>query len=330
MAAYTTIDDPEAYIQIKAYSGTGSSLALTFDGETDMQPNMVWLKGRSDAGNHFLYDSVRGANRGLVPNDTDDEDTSGESTSYLTSFDSDGITLGGSYDNTNASGRTYVTWCWKETADAGLDIVTFTGTGSANNVSHSLSAVPTMFIVKRRDAAGSWQVYHESLGNTKFLVLNQTGGEQTASSRWNDTSPTSLVFTVNTDADVNASSGTYVTYCFAAKQGFSKFGSYKGNSNANGTFIYTGFRPAYVMVKRTDDVSDYQIQDSKRIGYNVNNYRLNANTSLVETTSGVMDFVSNGFKFRGTPMNTTGGTFIYMAFAEAPFVNSNGVPCNAR
>ena len=343
-------DNPQLFFQVKLYSGTGSSLALTFDGSEDMQANLVWLKCRSHSGNHFLYDSVRGANRSLVPNDTDAEDTSGESTNYLTSFDSDGITLGGSYNNTNASGRTYVAWCWKAggsassnsngsitssvsaSTTAGFSIVSYTGTGSnPSTIGHGLGSVPRMIITKRRSGdTASWHSYHASIGNSYDIYLNGANAKASDTS-WNSTTPTSSVFTIN-GANVNISSTPYIAYCFAEKQGFSKFGSFVGNSNTNGPFIYTGFKPSLVIAKVASDINDWFMFDNKRSSFNAVDDSLFPNKSDAESTSHVIDFLSNGFKIRDSDgtVNSTGNTYIYIAFAEAPFVNSKGVPANAR
>ena len=327
MAAYTTINDPEAYFQVKTYTGNNTTdTAITFDGDTDMSPNFVWIKCRSSGNSSALFNSVIGPDYHLVSNDNAAQAGDG---SYFKSFDSDGFTLGIG-GQVNDSGVTYVAWCWKETADAGFDIVTYTGDGNNRDISHSLSAVPDFIAVKNNTSARTWINGHTSLGWDKNLYFDMSNAENDSADMWNDTAPTSLVFTVGTSVGVNENTDSIIAYLWSGKQGFSKFGKYTGNSSADGPFIYTGFKPAFVMVKRTDNTSDWQMQDNKRIGYNVNNYRLSANLADAETTSGVMDFVSNGFKFRGTPMNTTGGTFIYMAFAEAPFVNSNGVPCNAK
>ena len=331
--AYTTIDNPELYFQVKLYTGSGANQSITLDGSEDMQPDLVWIKDRTNTNNQVWTDSVRGVEKVILSNASNAEATY---TDGLTAFNSDGFSLGDDDDgqmnvNTNAC----VAWCWKE-ASGIFDIVTYTGTGSANNVSHSLSAVPKMFMVKRRDSSGSWQVYHGTQGATKFLVLNQTGAVQTASSRWNDTSPTSSVFTVNTDSDVNGSSATYVAYCFAEKQGFSKFGKFTGNGNNDGTFVPLSFRPAFLIIKETSNADDWQLWDNKREDYtgNPNETTLDPATSGSELDSSnrAVDFLSNGFKLRtsNATINTSGETFLYMAFAEQPFVNSNGVPCNAR
>jgi hypothetical protein len=344
MAAYTTIDNPELYFQTKLYTGDGTtSNAQTFDGSEDMQANMIWFKRRSGAANHFLYDSVRGANRSLVPNDTDAEATSGEQTTYLASFDSDGFTLGDDVNNINASSETYVAWAWKESATAGFDIVSYTGDGSNRTISHSLSAKPAMIIVKQRSASRDWWVYNKNLdgtdGATGVLYLSTTDAAGTsATTSWNSTAPTTSVFSLGTTVGVNADSGTYIAYCFAEKQGYSKIGSYTGNGNADGPFVYLGFRPAFIMFKNTEAAEAWMLFDNKRSGSNgsspAGNYQLQPNLSDDENAAGpaaYMDFCSNGFKLRtATNSLNVAQKYIYMAFAEAPFVNSNGVPNNAR
>jgi len=345
--AYTTINKSTDHFNTVTYTGNGGTNAITGVG---FQPDMVWTKNRSSAQNHLLYDAVRGIGYYLYPNLTNAQGGSGGSGTF-NSFDSDGFTLG-SGDDSNVNGENGVAWSWKAAnsagsantdgtinstvsvnTTAGFSIVKYTGTGSNATVGHGLGAVPKMFIVKRRDGADSWYIFNSNLGsNDAYIVLDSTNASSTSNGNtlWNSTAPTNQVFSLGTNGVVNGSGRTYVAYCFSEKVGYSKFGSYIGNGNADGTFIYTGFKPAFVMVKRTDNTSDWQMQDNKRIGYNINNYRLKANLSDAETTSGVMDFISNGFKFRGTPMNTSGGTFVYMAFAEAPLVGSNNVPCTAR
>jgi hypothetical protein len=210
--------------------------------------------------------------------------------------------------------------------------VSYTGTGTQpSTVGHGLGVTPKMFIVKPRTDAQSWCVYHESVGAGYVTYLDITSGSG-GSSVWNSTSPTSSVFTVN-DNQVNSSGITYIAYCFADVKGFSKFGSYTGNGNADGTFVYTGFKPAFTMIKRTDTTSDWNIMDNKRaVSFNPNTKELYANSSQVEATGGqtIRDFLSNGFKLRGTSggTNASGGTYIYMAFAEEPLVGDN--PATAR
>ena len=333
MAAYTTIDNPELYFQTKLYSGDGSTdVSHTFDGSEDMQANLIWFKRRNGSANHFLYDSVRGANRSLVPNDTDVEATSGEQTTFLSSFDSDGFTLGDDSNNVNGSGQSYALWAWKESATAGFDIVTYTGTGSAKTENHSLSAKPEFFVVKSRTFGEQWECYHKSLGATKCMQWDDDSAEADIAGRFNDTEPTTSVFTVG-DADaVNKNTYTYVTYLWRSVQGFSKIGKYKGTGNANGTFIYTGFRPAWVFIKKTSGSDNWILVDNKRDGYNGSVEPIYINLANAEATAEPMDLLSNGFKMLRTDggENASGATYIYMAFAEQPFVNSNGVPNNAR
>ena len=350
--AYTDIDDPSAYFQTAIYTGNGgSSQAVTFNGNSDMQPDWLWLKVRSHGGNHFAYDSVRGATKALVPNDTDSEDTS---YGYFSSFDSDGFTLGSADNNVNGSGRTYVGWGWiagtsftndasgtgigtidsagSFNNDAGFSIVSFTGTGSAGTIKHGLNSPPSMIIQKSRSSALNWKVYHKSLGATKYLNLDETGAAATASTIWNDTEPTSSVYSVGT-GNTNSSSVNYIAYCFAEKQGYSKFGSYIGNGNADGTFAYTGFKPAFVMVKASSASSyDWVMLDNKRDPFHVADESLYANLSGAVQTSNNTDFIAQGFKLRSTAAgnNGSGTTYIFMAFASNPFTTSSGVPATAR
>ncbi len=347
--SYTNgLDDPTLYFNTVLWTGDASSnRAITGVG---FQPDWLWIKDRDATENHCLFDSVRGADKRLFSNSTSAEDTL-NSSNRLVSFDTDGFTIGLD-GNVNGSGDKYVGWSWlgggtassntdgsitssvSASTTAGFSIVSYTGTGSSATVGHGLGAVPKMFMVKRRDSSGSWQVYHGTQGATKFLVLNQTGGVQTASSRWNDTEPTSSVFTVNTDPDVNGSSATYIAYCFAEKKGYSKFGSYEGNGNNDGTFVYTGFKPAWVVTKSIDTTSHWNCKDNKRSTFNTVDDYHKLNEATAEDTgvsSHAMDFLSNGFKHRGNNDEVNGSeTYIYMAFAESPFVTSTGIPTTAR
>ena len=330
--AYTTIDDPSAYFQTTLYSGTGSSQAVTNTGNSDLQPDWVWLKVRSNGTyGHVVFDSVRGVNKALFPNANNVEEDQSSDVS-LSSFNSDGFTVGGYFNNVNQSGQTFVSWQWKETADAGFDIVSYTGSGSAKTVAHNLGVKPDVIICKSRSGTEEWRPYFSALGATYGMRLNGTNAKDDDAGYWNDVEPTSSVFTVGTNAGTNGSSVTFIAYCFSAKQGYSKFGSYKGNDNANGTFVYLGFSPAWIMIKRTDSVNDWIILDNKRNPINPSNERILANTNAAASTANTMvDFLSNGFK----PRSTYGGinsvnNFIYMAFAENPFVTSTGVPATAR
>ena len=328
--AYTTIDNPELYFQTKLYTGNDGTQSLTLGGDEDMQPDFVWFKARSgDAASHTLFDSVRGAQKRLNADSGNAESTL---TTGLSSFDSDGFSIGSNADM-NANTVTYVAWCWKESATAGFDIVSMTGTGSARTNAHSLSAVPQWIMVKELDNAGSWYTYTESQGNTKSMFINATNAVSAGSSGyWNDTTPTSSVFSLGTDGGVNQASTAYVAYVFRSVQGFSKFGTYLANSNVDGPFVYLGFRPALVIVKCASDVNDWAALDDKRSPFNPVDDSVYPNTSAAEVTSHVIDFLSNGFKIRDSDgtVNSTGNTYIYMAFAEAPFVNSEGVPTPAR
>ena len=328
--AYTTIDNPELYFQTELYTGNDGTQSLTLDGDEDMQPDFVWFKARSgDAASHTLFDSVRGAQKRLNADSGNAESTL---TTGLSSFDSDGFSIGSNADM-NTDGVTHVAWCWKETATAGFDIVSMTGTGSARTQAHSLSAVPQWIFVKELDNAGSWYTYTESQGNTKAMFLNATNAVSAGSSGyWNDTTPTSSVFSLGTDGGVNQASTAYVAYVFRSVQGFSKFGTFLANSNVDGPFVYLGFRPALVIVKCASDVNDWAAFDAKRSTVNPVDDSIYPNTTATENTNHIIDFLSNGFKIRDSDgtVNSTGNTYIYMAFAEAPFVNSNGVPCNAR
>ena len=349
--AYTTIDKPSDYFNTVLYTGnSGSNRGITGVG---FQPDWVWLKTRSKANSHILIDSVRGQER-LRSNTTGGEvDVSSE----FISFDTDGFTVTENAANEmNNNSTTYANWNWKAGTsftndasstgigsidsagsfnnDSGFSIVSYTGTGSNGTIKHGLNTAPSMIIFKNRSSVKGWSVYHKSIGATKFLFLNETSAEQTYTPMFNNTEPTSSVFSVGTDLATNVSGNNYIAYCFAEKQGYSKFGSYTGNGNADGTFVYTGFKPAWVMWKRTDATNDWYIYDNKRNSFNTMGRRLEANRSDDEVNSGsaIVDFVSNGYKFRGTDpsWNVSGGTFIYMAFAEESFVSSSGVPATAR
>jgi hypothetical protein len=330
MAAYTTIDNPELYFQVKLWTGTGSEIAATLDGSENMQPDLVAIKARTDAESHKVYDSVRGVTKHIEFDTSDAEATEAQG---LKSFDSDGFTIG-TYSSINASSsHTYVAWCWKESADAGFDIVSYAGTGSAHTEAHSLSAVPKMIIATNRERSSNWLVYHAGMDVTgnNTLFLDSTSAQDASQNYWNDTAPTSSVFSVGDRLENNYSSENIIAYAFAPKQGFSSMGSYLGNGNADGAFVYTGFRPAFVIQKRTDTTGNWVMTDTGRSPDNESHETLYPNLNNAEEGMG-KDLLSNGFKCRTSDatINASGGTYIYMAFAEAPFVNSNGVPCNAR
>jgi len=340
MAAYTTIDDPEAYFQVKIYTGDGATTqAITLDGDTDMQPDLVWIKSIGAGQSHILVDAVRGANKYLGANHTGAEGTDIDS---VTAFGSDGFTVGDDA-SVNQSSTALVAWCWKESATAGFDIVAYTGNGTDDtDISHSLSAVPKMIIVKNRDAADAWQVYHganTSAPETDYLVLDTNAGTADAADRWSDEAPTSSVFTLGDGAEVNTNTEDYIAYCFADVQGFSKFGGYTGTASSGSVFNYTGFFPSFLLIKKTSEAAPWQLFDLARDGNrNPLNQIIFPDTSAANSDDpyNYIDALSNGFRLytgpsgQGTETNKSGHTFIYMAFAEAPFVNSNGVPCNAR
>ena len=333
MAAYTTIDNPELHFQVKIWTGTGSSNALTLDGSEDMQPDYVAIKQRSSTQQWNTYDDLRGVQKYLGWNTTGQEETQSQG---LTAFGSDGFTVG-TDDMVNKSSETYVAYCWKESATAGFDMVLYTGSGSAHTIAHSLSAVPSVVILKGRSFGDGWGQYHKTSGNPAILAFDGDVADR-YSSKWgpffNSTAPTSSVFSVGTDTAINTSSGTHIAYLFAEKQGFSKFGSYKGNGNADGPFVYTGFRPAMVIIRNSSATGNWEIFDTKRSTYNLMHATLYADTNSAEYTGtgNQIDVLSNGFKVRNEDTNTNdnGETTVFMAFAEQPFVNSNGVPANAR
>ena len=330
--AYTDIDDPSAYFQTALFTGNAGTNAITNTGNSDLQPDWVWFKCRSATEHHGLFDSVRGVTKGVYPNLANAEDNLSDT---VASFNSDGFTMGadtGSGGAFNGNTKTMVAWQWKETATAGFDIVSYSGNNSTNRqISHSLSAKPDMMLVKCRQA-GLWKIYHSSLGATKYLVLSDTAGVVDNNSTWNDTEPTSSNFTLGDDGNVNETGETYINYLFAEKQGYSKFGSYVGNGNADGTFVYTGFKPSFVMVKSTGGESNWQMSDNKRNTFNEVNKHLRANSSGAEFTNYPIDFLSNGFKLRATDTDTNGSgtTYIFMCFASNPFQTSTGVPTTAR
>ena len=350
--AYTNVNDPSVYFQTTLYTGNGGTQSVTNGGNSDLQPDLVWIKDRdSGAAYHRLVDTVRGATKLLYSNGTNAQDTDATS---LTSFNSDGFTVS-SGGGVNASGNSFVSWNWKAgtsfTNDAsstgigtidsagsfnntsGFSVVSYTGTGSNGTIKHGLSTAPEMYITKSLSSARSWAVYNQNIGNTKAVFLNSTDAQDTDATYWNSTSPTSSVLSLGTRSEMNHSGENFIAYCFAPKQGYSKFGSYAGNGNADGPFTYTGFKPAFVMIKNTSSGSTkWTMCDNKRDGFNDNNHRLFANENEAESTSNPWEMYSNGFKMTttGSFVNASGSNYIYMAFAENPLVGSNFVPTTAR
>ena len=326
------IADPSEHFNIITRAGSNSSSAITGVG---FQPDFIWTKVRGSADSNVLYDAVRGSD--YLFSDTEGSESD---TVQITSYDTDGFTYPGNMGIINRSGQTYVDWCWKAggtavsntdgtitssvsaNTTAGFSIVSYTGNRANATVGHGLSKAPEMIIVKDRSAVKDWLVYHTSIGNTKNLRLNETDAEDVEALYWNNTSPTASVFTLGASSTGNTDDDTYIAYCWHSVEGYSKFGKYTGNGDADGTFVYLGFRPAYMMVKRSNAADNWVIFDAERVGENPLDEALRANTS--DSTSGYSgcpsDFVSNGYKIRGTcsSLNTLDDTYIYMAFAERP------------
>ena len=337
MAAYTTIDNPELYFQTKIYTGDGNDdRNIVFDvTDTSLQPNMLWSARRDSADNLSLYDSVRGDGKELRTAETGAQYDRSDN---IQALNSNGFQVG-TDGQVNASGGTYVSWAWKESATAGFDILTFEGNSTDDtDISHNLSAVPHWIICRNIDSAKDWCVYHHkntSAPETDLLVLNTTAATSDSNDKWSDEAPTSSVFTVGDSSQLNASGDTSIAFLWSEKQGYSKFGTYEGNNNASGPYIYLGFKPAWFMTKKSNGSKDWNIYDNKRSdsgGGNPNDQYLEANTNGAEQSGQDIDFLSTGVKIRSTSSEVNGddNNFIYMAFAESPLVNSNGVPNNAE
>lgn len=320
-------------MDVALWTGNGSTQNIT---GLAFNPDFVWTKTRSQANNNFLFDSVRGATKYLCSDLTIAEFTSANT---LTSFNSDGFTTGSDND-TNASGRTFVAWAWdagtstvsntagsitsqvRANVSAGFSVVTYTGNNTAGaTVGHGLGVAPALIINKQHSGGNNWWTYHASLGATKYLVLDLTNAAGTANTVWNDTAPTSTVFTIGVTGVTNTNSATYVNYCFAPVVGYSNGFSYTGNGSTDGVFQYLGFRPRLIMLKRSDSTSNWTLLDTSREGYNVDNDPLYPNLSDAEGTTDLLDITSNGFKLRSTDasVNASAGTYIGFAWAENPF-----------
>ena len=342
--AYTTISKSTDHFNTKTYSGNSGTQNITGIG---FQPDMVWTKKRDGTDDHNIFDAVRGVTKEIRPNKSDYEDTASNG---LTAFGTDGYTIG-DWGLMN-QGHTYVSWNWRAGAGAGssntdgsinttstsvnttsgFSISKYTGTGSVATIGHGLGVVPKMIWVKRLDSSSDWRIYHHSNGNTHQMFLNTDGNKDDDNTIWNDTSPTSSVFTVGTNTGSNANGGTYVAYCFAEKMGFSRFGSYLGNGNADASFIYTGFRPALIIGKALTANYDWWMLDTKRDTHNSGDTVLYPNANAGDASNTVLDIVSNGFKMRNSNIQfcQSGTSYIYMAWAEASLVGSNNEPCKAR
>jgi hypothetical protein len=333
----TSTTQADDYFNAVLYTGDRTDRTIT----VGFQPDWVWVKSRNQADNHYLMNAVVGTGKYLCSNLTDAEATNANT---LTAFTSTGFSIGNT-GTTNETGRTYVAWNWKANGagstntagsitstvsantTAGFSVVTYTGNGTNGaTVGHGLGVAPSFFVVKERNGSSSWVVYTAVTGNTQFLVLNNTDAVQTASTLWNNTSPTSTVFTVGTSGAVNTNTSTYVAYCFAPIAGYSRFGSYTGNGSTDGPFVFCGFRPKYLLIKKTDSIpagnGEWIIFDGVRKTYNWQGPYLLANSSAAEGSSAeYIDFLSNGFKFRSSnsTLNGNGSVSIYAAFAEFPF-----------
>jgi len=353
--AYTTINKSTDHFNTKLYTGDGNnSKAITGVG---FQPDWIWIKKRSGAASHVISDSVRGVTKTIYTESTSAELTS-DQYGWVSAFGTDGFTT----SNTNVgaineNGGTYVSWNWKgggsgstnndgavtstvsANTTSGFSIVSYTGTGSTTTVGHGLGAKPSVVIYKQRNTTNAWRMMTDVSGTLKRLYLNATDAE--ASIIDSSTAPTSTVLNIGTGSEVNTSSGTYIAYCFAEKTGYSKFGTYAGNNNTDGTFVYTGFKPAWILAKaasgsQTPQNQSWPLWDNKRSstgGFNENSYKLYPNATDAEATSGIaqVDILSNGFKFRNsTHQSNSTNTYFYMAFAEAPLVGSNNIPATAR
>jgi hypothetical protein len=329
----STIPAGNKFMDADVYTGNGSSQTRTLN----FQPDFIWNKIRSQAYDHNLFDVIRGVDKRLISNLTLQELTI---TNALTAFNSNGYSVG-NYVSINGSGESIVNWAWKANGagvtntagtitstvsantTSGFSVVTYTGTGTTGTIGHGLGVAPSFIILKSRSNVDEWYCYHASLGATQRIQLSQTSGSVTTS-LWNSTAPTSSVYSAAGGFSGNVSGWTIVAYCFAPIAGFSAFGSYTGNGSTDGPFIYTGFRPRWTLIKRTDSTASWYIHDSARDTYNAERLELYANFSFGEGTFVALDTLSNGFKMRNSDAayNASGGTFVYACFAENPFRNA--------
>ena len=332
---------PSDFFNVVLYTGNATAdrqITLGF------QPDMAWAKSRTNTENHALFDSVRGGYR-IMP----DQDNAQDANTGVTAWNSTGYVIGSS-DSFNSNSQDFVNWAWKMGTTSGLSggtitpsgysfsttagqsVIAWTGTGSAGTIPHGLGKTPDMIIVKETSHTTNWAVYSTLVGKSGFLKLNTTAAEEGGTTNWNSTLPTASLFSVGGGGQTNTSGRTYVAYCFANIPGYSKSGYFVGNSNSDGPFFYTGFRPAFILAKNTNSSTDWMILDDKRLGYNEANYRFKANTNVAEASDISGDIVSTGFKIRTTSSdwNTSGDLYVYLAFAEFPLVSSNDMPGVAR
>ena len=350
MAEYISFQ-PRDNFKTHLYTGTGASNAQTFPETTAMQPDLTWIKNIETTDTHIWTDAVRGATKYITSYDGALEATNAES---LKSFDSDGFTVG-TMNEVNTNTESFVSLNWKGgttsgiatdgsttitpsaysfNQTAGISIIKYEGNDTSGaKVAHGLGTIPQFAIFKNLDATETWSVYHEKLGNTKYLVMNTTAGSVTTTNRWNDTSPDSVNFTIGNSSAVNVTGEDVIAYCFADVKGYSKFGSYTGYDTDDGPFIYTGFRPALILIKR-DSAGAWWLANSTVNPGNLDPItgvlRPNSTAAQTADASETLDILSNGFKLRsnGGDINYS-GVYYYAAFAESPLVNSNGVPTNA-
>jgi len=349
--AYTTIDDPSAHFQTLLYTGDGNDdRNLVNTGNSDLQPDFLWIKDRDNARSHEIYDSSRGATKRIQSDSTGAESTQANN---VQAFQSDGFQVG-SGNGVNQASQTLVAWQWKANGGttttnssgtnitstvqanttAGFSIVTFTGTGNdGDSYGHGLNSAPELVIPKKRSGTSNWQGYAFDGGNSQYFYLNLENAF--ASTSGNSAASSSSVITTDGSGDSNPNGGTVVSYCFHSVQGYSKIGRYKGNGNADGTMIYTGFKPALFIVKSTNQSNQqWYIFDNKRDPINPVTRQLQPNLNDAENnvTGSPLDFLSNGIKIRNTSGhdNTNNGDYFYIAFAEHPFVSSEGVPTTAK
>jgi len=346
--AYTTINKHTAHFNTKLYTGNGGTQSITGVG---FQPDWIWIKNRSATNSSPLYDSVRGAEKRIQ---SDDGGAESNKSTGVSSIDSDGFSVGSAGQN-NGNGNNIVSWNWKAgttgsgtttgsgygkaysysvNTTAGFSVIKYIGNGTAGHtLPHHLGAVPEWILVKDLDAATNWQMYHVKTGNTHTTELNINNAPFSSNSRWNNTTPSSTVVTFGDGNNTNNNNTNYIMYAFAPKTGYSKFGQYTGNGNNNGPFVYTGFKPSFVMTIRKDATSGRGMLDNKRPGYNVTHQYVLANDTQAEASDGSwsMDLLSNGWKARynNGNFNANGGTYIYMAFGQS-LVGSNNIPCTAR
>lgn len=352
--AAPTIKDGSAHFQTTLYTGTGATKTVTQSGNSTFTPGLVWIKDRSNIASHALYDVIRGVNK---QHSTDNDNAQLTSWSDLvTAFNSNGFSLGAdaTVNNVNVSTHTYAAWQFKgggagvtntsgsitstvsANPTAGFSIVKWTGTGSAGTIGHGLNSTPKLILVHDYSNGNIWQVYHASIGNGNYLVISSTAASAAGSDRWNSTSPTSTVFSVGNNGNLNSSGNSNIAYCFAEIEGFCKIGSYTGNGSADGPFIYTGFTPAFVLWKNASATGDWYIKDIARDTYNPATLRIYPNSSAAEdpnATNDLIDIVFNGFKVRSASnaaTNGSGNTIIYIAFALRPFGGIGVSPATAR